>query len=196
MVALILALSMSISAFAQSKPADFDSDGTVGFNDFLAFAEAFGSTQAPFDLDTSGMVDFGDFLIFVEAFAADNAAPVSSATYRVTFESTWSETTHPTDFPQFGLAHFSPLVGATHNADAVFWADGEAASAGIKQMAESGQTGALSGEVNTEISAGRAAEVLLGLDLDPTPGSTSFTFDIDENHPLVTLVTMIAPIGL
>ena len=88
MVALILALSMSISAFAQSKPADFDSNGTVGFNDFLAFAEAFGSTQAPFDLDTSGMVDFGDFLIFVEAFAADNAPPVSSATYRVTFAST------------------------------------------------------------------------------------------------------------
>ena len=60
-------------------------------------------------------------------------------------------------------------------------------------MAESGQTGALSGEVNTETSAGRVAKVLLGLDLDPTPGSTSFTFDIDENHPLVTLVTMIAP---
>jgi hypothetical protein len=124
MFALLLALSISIPALAQSKPADFDSDGTVGFNDFLAFAEAFGSTQIPSDLDTSGMVDFGDFLIFFEAFAADNAPPVCSATYGVTFESTWSETTHPTDFPQFDLAHFSPLVGATHNADAVFWADG------------------------------------------------------------------------
>jgi hypothetical protein len=141
------------------------------------------------------MVDFGDFLIFVEAFSADNAPAVSSASYRVTFESTWSESTHPTDFPQFGLAHYSRLVGATHNANAnaTFWADGEAATEGIKQMAESGQTGALNGEVNTAITSGTAAAVLLGMDLDPTPGSTSFTFDIDENHPLVTLVTMIAP---
>ena len=60
-------------------------------------------------------------------------------------------------------------------------------------MAETGQTGALGSEVGTAISAGTAGEVLLGLDVDPSPGSTSFTFDIDENHPLVTLVTMVAP---
>jgi hypothetical protein len=61
------------------------------------------------------------------------------------------------------------------------------------QMAEVGQTGALNSEVNRSISAGMSAKVLLGLDLDPTPGSTSFTFDIDENHPIVTLVIMTAP---
>ncbi len=193
MVALFLALFFAVSTFAQTKPADFDGDGIVGFSDFLAFAEAFGTSEAAFDLDASGTVDFGDFLLFVEAFAADNAPSVSSATYRVTFEATWSEATHPTDFPQFGLAHFSALVGATHSADIVFWASGEPASAGVKEMAETGQTGALSSEVNTAISSGTAAKVLLGLDVDPTPGSTSFTFDIDENHPLVTLVTMIAP---
>lgn len=191
--AILLTVAVSTAAFAQDKPADFDGDGTVGFQDFLAFAEAFGTANVVYDLDGSGTVDFGDFLVFVEAFAQDNAPTVSSATYRVTFASTWSEQTHPTDFPQFGLAHYSPLVGATHNADVTFWAGGELSSPGIKVMAETGQTGTLSGEVNAAISAGTGGAVLLGTDLDPTPGSTSLTFDIDENHPLVTLVSMIAP---
>jgi hypothetical protein len=190
---IILALSLSLGASAQTSRSDFNTDGAVDFTDFLLFVEVFGTTSATHDLDGNGSVGFEDFLLFVEDFSAENTPPVSSATYRVTFESTWSASTHPSDFPQEGLAHFSPLVGATHNADAVFWASGSAATEGIKQMAEGGQTGALSGEVNTAISGGSAALVLLGLDLDPTPGSTSFTFDIDENHPLVTLVTMIAP---
>jgi len=48
--------------------ADFDGNGDVGFGDFLAFAQAFGSAQTDFDLDGSGGVDFGDFLIFVQSF--------------------------------------------------------------------------------------------------------------------------------
>jgi len=190
---LLLAFLTSVSSFAQLSRSDFDGDGAVGFTDFLLFAEAFGSANAAFDLDSSGTVDFGDFLAFVKDFALENTAPVSSATYRVTFDATWSASTNPTDFPTDGLAHFSPLVGATHNADVTFWASGELATEGVKQMAETGQTGALGGEVNTAISAGDAGAVLLGPDVAPSPGSATFTFEIDENNPFVTLVTMIAP---
>ena len=54
--------------------ADFDGDGTVGFADFLLFAEQFGLRQgeegydARFDLDGNGAIGFGDLLIFAEAF--------------------------------------------------------------------------------------------------------------------------------
>ena len=58
-----------------SRTADFDGNGTIGFEDFLLFADAYGkivgeyaTIYAPFDLDLDGKVGFGDFLIFVRAF--------------------------------------------------------------------------------------------------------------------------------
>ena len=39
-------------------------------------------------------------------------APAPTASYRVTFEATWSAATHPSMFP--ATPHFSGLVGATH----------------------------------------------------------------------------------
>ena len=58
------------SAFDPIDPtlADFDNDGSVGFSDFLDFAQAFGSTDSRFDIDESGSVDFGDFLRFASVF--------------------------------------------------------------------------------------------------------------------------------
>ena len=55
---------------------DFDGDGTVGFGDFLQFAQQFGLSlgdagyEARFDLDGNGAIGFGDFLIFANAFGA------------------------------------------------------------------------------------------------------------------------------
>jgi YVTN family beta-propeller protein len=66
--------------FADALPAstialsDFDSDGLVGFSDFLLFAIAFGTAstdpefESRFDLDGSGAVDFADFLSFAQSF--------------------------------------------------------------------------------------------------------------------------------
>ena len=58
----------------QFAAADFDRDGTVGFQDFLQFAAQFGTSQgdagydARFDLDGDGAVGFSDLLIFAERF--------------------------------------------------------------------------------------------------------------------------------
>ncbi len=53
---------------AADARADFDGDGVVGFSDFLAFVQAFGSSDAAYDIDRSGSVDFGDFLILADSF--------------------------------------------------------------------------------------------------------------------------------
>ena len=47
---------------------DFDGDGTVGFGDFLAFREAYGSTQAACDLDGDGTVGFADFVVLIDFY--------------------------------------------------------------------------------------------------------------------------------
>ena len=54
--------------------SDFDGDGRVAFEDFLAFAHAFGTRSGQenfdpkFDLDSNGEVGFSDFLIFVNSY--------------------------------------------------------------------------------------------------------------------------------
>ena len=55
-------------ATAAATRADFDSDGVVGFGDFLLFSAAFGGQDTVFDLDTDGLVGFSDFLIFASLF--------------------------------------------------------------------------------------------------------------------------------
>ncbi len=114
------------------------------------------------------------------------------ASYTVTFDATWSAATHPVDFPG-ALAHFSGLIGGTHDASVDFWTPGQTATTGIKNMAELGSKFPLTGEINAQITAGAAGEVISGNGIFPSPGSVSVSFDIDLAHPQVTLVTMIAP---
>ena len=119
------------------------------------------------------------------------AVAQSTATYEVTFESTWSATTHPDGFP--GNPHFSGLIGGTHDSTATFWAEGETASLGIKNMAETGSKTALRSEVDRAIEFGTAEAVLDGGGIGTSPGARQLTFSLSETYPLVTLVSMLAP---
>ena len=118
-------------------------------------------------------------------------AAQSTATYEVTFESSWSATTHPDGFPS--NPHFSGLIGGTHDATATFWAEGETASTGIKNMAETGSKSALGSEVDIAIKRGSAEAMLSGGGISPSPGVRRLTFSLSEAYPLVTLVSMLAP---
>ena len=112
------------------------------------------------------------------------------ASYRVTFVGEWSATSHPVDYPN--NAHFSALIGHTHNAQGSIWGPGILASPGVENMAETGSTLRMSQEINALINDGHAELRLLG----SQPGalsSVSIVFDITESHPLVSLTTMIAP---
>lgn len=115
----------------------------------------------------------------------------STANYTVTFQSTWSAATHPQAFP--GNAHFSGLIGATHTNAVVFWNEGQLASPGIQAMAELGSKSPMTDEVAAAIAAGAARFELSGGGIGLSPGTVSLDFTISDSHPLVTLVSMIAP---
>lgn len=115
----------------------------------------------------------------------------ATARYRVTFQATWSAASHPIDFP--ASAHFSPLVGGTHNGQVTFWREGAIATDGIKDMAERGLTSTLSAEINAAIAAKTAERVFTGGNIADSPGSATAEFEISRDYPLVTLVSMIAP---
>jgi hypothetical protein len=118
------------------------------------------------------------------------AAP-NSVRYRVTFDATWTATSHPQDFP--ANAHFSGLVGATHKGTVSFWTAGTPASVGIQSMAERGSKVQLQEEVERSIAAGTARLVLSGGSLAVSPAATSMEFEMTQDFPLVSLVTMVAP---
>lgn len=115
----------------------------------------------------------------------------ATARYRVEFHSAWSATTHPDGFPPG--PHWSGLVGGTHNGNVTFWAEGSAASLGIKNMAELGSKIALLQDVIAAIANGSAWSELSGGGINPSPGTVSLTFDVHRDYPLVTLTSMIAP---
>ena len=116
-----------------------------------------------------------------------HAAP-DQVEYEVTFDATWSAATHPGAYP--GGAHWSPLVGTTHNGNVSFWEVGQLATTGIERMAETGATSTLRNEI---LAAGADSDTLLLGSGIASPGNTSIVFDVNKTHPLVTLVSMVAP---
>ena len=117
-----------------------------------------------------------------QAQAQGNA---QSATYRVTFEGKWTTTATPGGVP--AGAHFSPLSGAVHNSGATFWSAGGTASLGIEAVAELGNTGPFTTEINANMNA--VAVIEKSLQGGGTPTATG-DFTVTTDHPLVT---MIAP---
>jgi Raf kinase inhibitor-like YbhB/YbcL family protein len=114
-----------------------------------------------------------------------------SAMYRVTFNADWTSTSHPIDFPG-ASAHFTSLVGNTHNSAGQIWDAGAIATNGIEQMAELGATNILNAEINTVINSGGSESRINGADANNVD-SVAVEFTVSESHPLFSLVTMIAP---
>jgi hypothetical protein len=126
------------------------------------------------------------------------ASPVSAmpfgddtAQYTVVFQATWSAATHPGAYPNG--AHFSGLIGGTHDSSVAFWTPGQLASPGIESMAEVGSKTLLSQEINVAIGAGQAGTIITGGAIFSLPGTANAFFSIDLAHPEVTLVSMVAP---
>ena len=116
-----------------------------------------------------------------------------TARYQVAFNATWSQATHPTNWP--ANAHWSGLVGGTHNDAVHFFRVGETASEGIRLMAERGQQATLLSEIAPAITNGTAQLQLAGGSIGTSPGSVGLAFPqpMRRDFPLVTLVSMIAP---
>ena len=136
----------------------------------------------------------GIILIFLSSCGggspADNFGS-GNTKYKVTLSSTWSAQTHPLTFPS--NPHFSTLVGATHNVNTKFWDAGKLATSGIEVMAESGGTSSLISEINNNISLGDSDIQILAAGIGSSPGSSSFTVNVNSSHTFLTVVTMLAP---
>ena len=118
----------------------------------------------------------------------------STANYNISLTTIWNATDH-TSVP-IG-AHWSALVGATHNTANQFVELGVVSpmTNGIKDIAETGGTVNFNGEVTTAIGSGLADQYIDGIGgLSSAVGTfTKNNLQVNENFPLITLVSMVAP---
>lgn len=130
-------------------------------------------------------------LLLSLCFIAVTMHSQSTATYTVTFTSIWNATDH-TSVP--GSAHWSRLVGATHNTTNQFLQLGANATTGIKNVAEFGSNTVFNNEVNTAIANSLADQYINGPSLGTATGDMTISnLQVSEDFPLLTLISMIAP---
>jgi Spondin_N len=124
--------------------------------------------------------------------AGSTSSAMAPVRYQVVFERTWSADTHPKDFPL--LAHFSPVIGATHDGRYDPFRAGAVATAGIEHLCEEGKHQPLDGEIRDAVAKGDAGALIETPDpLRSVPGQAVATFEIDSSHPMVSIAAMIAP---
>lgn len=135
---------------------------------------------------------------YVVTGPARQTANAQTALYRVDIDVTWSSTTHPGAI--LPISHFDSFSGATHSDAVTFWEEGQLASPGVTQEAEAGISPNLDTELDNAVTAGTAGSTI------HVPGwicpdevvnancvAPSFSFEIHEDFPLVTLIAMIGP---
>ena len=126
------------------------------------------------------------------AASATGAAHAQSdtATYTITFQGLWTAD-DITDANLPGGAHFTEVVGATHNSATSIWVSGGTASAGVENVAELGSTGTLVSEIGANANAD--AVVRAGSSFISPTQTVSGTFTARRSHPLVSVLSMVAP---
>ena len=126
--------------------------------------------------------------LFLASAAAH--AQGETATYTITFEGLWT-VDDITDAVMPAGAHFTEVVGATHNSATTLWVSGGTASAGVENVAELGSVGILLNEISRNANAGvvvRAGSAFIR----PT-ATVSGAFTANSSHPLVSVLAMVAP---
>ena len=115
---------------------------------------------------------------------------VTTAIYKVRLSSQWTTETHPTFAPEG--THLSPMVGWTSKNTNPVFSRGENASAGIKEMAETGGTDPLKEELENLKERGTINEYEIG-EVFFSPGEQEFEIVVNKETSIITVVSMIAP---
>lgn len=111
--------------------------------------------------------------------------------YELTFDSNWSSVNFPTNYP--ATAHFSGLIGSTHNNQVNIFKRSELATPGVIVVAETGKKGTLENEISTHIANSFADKVVSGGDIPVGSKSVSLSFSANTDYPYFSIVSMVAP---
>ncbi len=118
-----------------------------------------------------------------------------TTTYEIELDGNWTEANNHPGTATPGPAHFSPLIGASHNSDVVFWAPGTLASPGVEETAELGLTDDFTTEINAEINETPpdALERIFRAGNIDNEATATTNVTVNKDYPLISLISMIAP---
>ncbi len=122
---------------------------------------------------------------------AGPAMPTGPAEYTVIIKSTWTRTSHPFEYPSD--AHFSGMIGASHNAKYSIFAIGRRPTPGLERLSEEGKHSPLDTEIRSAIDQGNALMLFESGGLKNWRDSMVAKVRVDPEHPLVSVVNMVAP---
>src|SRR5256714_10292724 len=123
--------------------------------------------------------------------AAKPTLPAGPVEYTVIIKSTWTPATHPYQYPSD--AHFSGMIGASHNAKYSIFAIGRRPTRGLERLSEEGKHSPLNDEIKAAIDQGNALMLFESGGLKNWKDSMVATVRVDPAHPLVDVVNMVAP---
>ena len=116
--------------------------------------------------------------------------------YTIVLKSNWTQARFPFEYPEAGTftgAHFSGLIGAAHSPTYAIFGVGSRPTPGLEKLSEEGKHTPLDGEIRAAIQSGIAASLVESGPLRDFKDSLVATVRVDADHPLVSLVAMIAP---
>ena len=180
-----------IEAFYPAEPLPIQAKGLFSLSDVFRVRAAWYEITGD-SLVVIALRGDGDST-FLWKNAALPMAPASSnemVSYRVDIDNTWSVATHPDAYSGILDPHFSFFGGATHHEGISLWQLGKKASAGMTRMAETGHVDLLVEEAG---ALDGVFGVLAFEEHTPSPGRSSFDFQVSSSGPLVTLVSMVGP---
>ena len=135
--------------------------------------------------------------------AADTAAPAEApmaqagpVKYRVELTPLWTRDNFPFEYPDTSLIHkphFSGLIGTAHNGGYHLFTDGQMPTPGLERLSEEGKHAPLDAEINSAIAAGNALALTESDPLKDFSQTATTEVTVDDAHPMVSLVAMIAP---
>jgi len=124
------------------------------------------------------------------AYAQDGAE------YTVTFTRTWTEKTHPLEYPPAGLVggpHFSGLIGASHADGYAIFKEGTTPTPGLEKLSEEGKHSPLDNEIRAAIKAGKAGTLFETGPIRDAAKTETTKVRVTDKFPMVSAVAMIAP---
>ncbi|MEO8193242.1 MAG: spondin domain-containing protein [Gemmatimonadales bacterium] len=131
------------------------------------------------------------------ASAMDTAAPVAApaqlgpAEYTIVVKSRWTKAEHPLEWPS--TAHFSGVIGASHNSDYSIFSIGTPPTPGLENLSEEGKHTPLDNEIRAAITAAKAGSLFESGPLRNFKDSIVTSAKVDDTFPLISLVMMVAP---
>lgn len=116
--------------------------------------------------------------------------------YTIVLKSSWTAARFPFEYPEAGTftgPHFSGLIGASHSPSYAIFSVGSRPTPGLEKLSEEGKHTPLDGEIRAAIQSGAAGALVESGPLRDFKDSLVATVRVDPDHPLVSLVAMIAP---